>query len=76
MMVMAGPYCSPEDKDGDAKGELLREAVAALMLAGPEINADGVNQAALWALYDCIFTILEHMGAEGLPTRERTAEDV
>ena len=28
--------------------DLLKEAVAAFMLAGPKINADG--QAALWAL--------------------------
>lgn len=55
--------------------DLLKEAVAALMVAGPEINDDGRNQGALWALYDCLFSILEHLGAEGLPQKESEGEE-
>lgn len=50
--------------------DLLKEAVAALMVAGREINDEGRCQGPLWALYDCLFSILEHLGAEGLPQKE------
>lgn len=66
------PACWPEGKvkKPEHEKQLLKDAVAALMLAGPEINDDGRNQGALWALYDCLFGILEYLGADGLPQKE------
>jgi len=58
-----------------AKQQLLKDAVADLMVAGPEINQEGQCQGALWALYDCLFGILEYLGAEGLPRKESEGEE-
>ncbi len=61
----------PPPFPGTARGRaLLREAVAALMVAGPEINQEGRCQGALWAVYGCLFSVLEYLGAEGLPQKE------
>jgi len=57
------PTDSPTDSPID-------EAVQSLMEAGPEIHI-GDYPAALWALYDCCFSVLEHLGATGLPLSRR-----
>ena len=49
--------------------DLLKEAVAAFAIAGPEIHQQDAL-SALWALYDCLFSVLEHLGADGLPRKE------
>lgn len=64
------PVIPPMDSAKELKQQLLMDTVTALMEAGPEINDDGRNQGALWALYGCLFGILEYLGADGLPQEE------
>lgn len=63
----SAPLASPLSSRGTAKGRaLLKDAVAALMVAGPEINQEGRCQG--------LFSILEHLGVDGLPQKESEGE--
>jgi hypothetical protein len=67
------PACWPEGEvEKPAKQQLLKDAVAALARASAE---ESRSRGAVWALYDCLFSILEHLGAEGLPQKESEGEE-